>query len=364
MSPLTPVFIIIGFIALVGGAELLIRGATRLALTVGISPLVVGLTVVAFGTSAPEAAVSLWSTLTGQPGIAVGNIVGSNIFNILFVIGLSALVVPLLVNQQLIRIDVPLMIAASIIFFLMSLDGKIGRIDGAILFAGIITYTVWAIMKSRSERKDVTDEYESEFGQSESELRRSSVPTDIIVIIGGMLLLVIGSRFLVTGAVNIAEFLGVSELIIGLTIISIGTSLPEVVTSVLASIRKERDIAVGNAIGSNMFNIMAVFGLTGLVAPNGITIPLNALRLDMPIMIVVAIACLPIFFSGHKIARWEGALFFGYYLVYIAFLILAALNFPGLFYFRTVLLVFVLPLTAITLAVTTWREWKSDVTYT
>jgi len=361
LSPLTPIFIIIGFVALVGGAELLIRGSSRLALTVGISPLVVGLTVVAFGTSAPEAAVSLWSTITGQSGIAVGNIIGSNIFNILFVIGLAALVVPLLVNQQLIRIDVPLMIGASVILFLMSLDGKIGRIDGAILFAGIIFYTVWAIRKSRRESKDVDAEYVAEFGQTKSELKRSSTPIDLATIVVGMIFLVVGSRSLVVGAVDIAKFLGVSELIIGLTIISIGTSLPEVMTSVLASFRNERDIAVGNAIGSNMFNIMAVFGLTGLVAPNGIIVPSNALRLDMPVMIVVAIACLPIFFSGHIISRWEGALFFGYYLVYIAYLVLATLDVPGLFYFSTVFIVFILPLTVVTLTVSAWREWKGGI---
>ena len=361
MSPLAPVFVIIGFIALVGGAELLIRGASRLALTIGISPLVVGLTVVAFGTSAPEAAVSLWSTITGQSGIAVGNVVGSNIFNILFVIGLAALVVPLLVNQQLIRIDVPLMIGASVILFLMSLDGKITRIDGAILFSGIISYTVWAIRKSRRELKDIDDEYESEFGQSEGELRRSSTLLDLVIIAVGIIFLVIGSRSLVVGAVDIAKFLGVSELIIGLTIISIGTSLPEVMTSVLASIRNERDIAVGNAVGSNMFNIMAVFGLTGLVAPNGIIVPKTALQLDMPVMIVVAIACLPIFFSGHIISRWEGMLFFGYYLIYITYLVLVVLEYPGLFYFSTVMFIFILPLTMITLAVTAWREWKSGL---
>lgn len=361
MSPLAPVLVLIGFIALTIGAEFLVRGASRLALAFGITPLVVGLTVVAFGTSAPEAAVSVWSAATGEGGIAVGNVVGSNIFNILFVLGLSALVAPLIVSQQLVRLEVPILIGVSVVFFAMSLDGQIDRLDGALLFAGVITYTVWAIHRSRREKQEVADEYEAEFGGPPAEGRGSSVAVNLTWALGGVFLLVVGSRLLVTGAVDIAEYFKVSEVIIGLTIISVGTSLPEVATSVLASLRGERDIAVGNAIGSNLFNILAVFGLTGLVAPAGVAVAKTVLRFDMPVMIAVAVAVLPIFFSGHRIRRWEGGLMFAYYWVYLAFLILTVVGHPGIETLGRILVIFVLPLTMATLIFTTWRAWRTPV---
>ena len=360
MSLLAPVLVLIGFIALTVGAEFLVRGASRLALAFGITPLVVGLTVVAFGTSAPEAAVSVWSGATGEGGIAVGNVVGSNIFNILFVLGLSALVAPLIVSQQLVRLEVPILIGVSAVFFAMSLDGQVDRLDGALLFAGIITYTVWAIRRSRREKKEVAEEYEAEFGDATAG-RGSSVPVNLAWALGGILLLVVGSRVLVTGAVDIAEYFKVSEVIIGLTIISVGTSLPELATSVLASLRGERDIAVGNAIGSNLFNILAVFGLTGLVAPAGVAVAETVLRFDMLVMIAVAVAILPIFFNGHRIRRWEGGLMFAYYWIYLAFLILTVVGHPGIETLGRILVIFVLPLTMATLIFTTWRAWRAPV---
>ncbi len=360
MSLFAPILVLLGFVALTVGAEFLVRGASRLALAFGIAPLVVGLTVVAFGTSAPEAAVSVWSAASGEGGIAVGNVVGRNIFNILFVLGLSALVAPLVVSQQLVRLEVPILIGVSFLFYAMSLDGKIDRLDGAILLAGVITYTGWAIRRSRREKKAVAAEYEAEFGDTAPEGRASSIPINLAWAVGGTLMLVAGSRALVTGAVDIAEYFNVSDVIIGLTIVSVGTSLPEVATSVLASIRGERDIAVGNAIGSNLFNILAVFGLTGLVAPAGVAVARTVLRFDMPVMIAVVVAILPIFFTG-RIRRWEGGLMFAYYWIYLGFLVLTVVEHPSLETIGQILTLFVLPLTMIALLFTAWRSRQTPV---
>jgi cation:H+ antiporter len=342
--------LVLGLVFLVGGAELLVRGASRLARAFGISPLVVGLTVVAFGTSSPELAVSVQSAFSGQADLALGNVIGSNIFNVLFILGLSALITPLVVSQQLVRLDVPLMIGASVLLLLLSLDGAIGRVEGALLFAGIVGYTVFLIRQSRRESGGGAAEAGAGEPESGGWLRNGAL------VLAGLTLLVLGSRWLVGGAVEIATALGVSELVIGLTIVATGTSLPEVATSVLASIRGERDIAVGNVVGSNIFNLLAVLGLSGLVAPSGIEVARSALLFDIPVMIAVAIACLPIFFSGYLIARWEGALFLGYYIAYTAYLVIHAADHPMLPAFRTAMLLFVVPLTAITLGIVVYRS--------
>lgn len=350
MDMLTLTLFVVGIVLLVGGAEWLVRGASRLAAISGISPLVIGLTVVAFGTSAPELAVSVQSALGGQPDIALGNVVGSNIFNVLFILGISALITPLVVSQQLVRLDVPLMIGVSLLMYLLALDGYIGRLDGLLLFAGILIYTGFSIVKSRRESAEVQQEYAQEFGKPVTPGRRE-ILRNLALIVVGLALLVLGARWLVGGAVAIARLFGVSELIIGLTIVAGGTSLPEVAASIVASLRGERDIAVGNVVGSNLFNILAVLGLASLVSPQGIQVSSAALSFDIPVMIAVAVACLPIFFSGYRIDRWEGALFLGYYLVYTVYLILFALEHQALAAFSTTMLWFVIPLTVITLLV-------------
>ncbi len=358
MDPTVAVTFILGLVLLVGGAEFLVRGAAQLAAAVGISPLIIGLTVVAFGTSAPELAVSVRSAMSGQAGadIAVGNVVGSNIFNVLFILGLSAAITPLAVSQRLVRVDVPLMIGASVLLLLLALDGRIGRLDGALLFAGILAYTLFAILQGRRESQAVAAEYAGEFSA------RPRTPAGYLIdagyIVGGLALLVLGAHWLVDAAVDIARAFGVGELVIGLTIVAAGTSLPEVATSVMASIKGERDIAVGNVVGSNLFNILSVLGLAALVAPDGVNVAPSALYFDIPIMIAVAFACLPIFFTGYAIARWEGLLFLGYYALYTAFLVAAAAKYPQLESFTTGMLLFVAPLTALTLGVTVWREWR------
>ncbi len=308
-------------------------------------------------------AVSVQSTLNGQTDIAVGNVVGSNIFNVLFILGISALISPLVVNSQLIRIDVPLMIAASVVMLVLSLDGNVGRLEGIGLFLGIVCYTVWTILKSPQESGEIKKEFAEEYGPekapkpTESAFRKYGL--QVLFIIGGLVLLTFGARGLVEGAVTIARLAGMSELLIGLTIVAAGTSLPEVATSILATIRGERDIAVGNVVGSNIFNILCVLGLSAAVVPGGVAVSETAMKLDIPVMLAVAVACLPIFFTGHLIARWEGGLFLGYYLAYTGYLVLGA-TVPSLSRtFGHVLLGFVIPLTVITLAIGAVRSLRT-----
>ncbi|MCX7851958.1 MAG: calcium/sodium antiporter [Caldilineales bacterium] len=348
--------LIIGLALLILGAEMLVRGASRLAAAIGISPLIIGLTVVAFGTSSPELAVSLVSAWTGQADIAVGNVVGSNIFNILVIIGLSALIVPLVVAQQLVRLDVPLMIGISFLSLALGWNGYIGRGEGAILFGILVIYLVFLVRASRRESAEVQLEYAQEFGDRRFGMRRQRL-FHLGLVLVGLVLLVVGSRWLVAGAVALARWLGVSELVIGLTIVAGGTSLPEVATSVVAALRKERDIAVGNAVGSNIFNLLAVLGLTALVAPQEVVVSPAALVFDFPVMIAVAVATLPIFFTGYRIARWEGALFLGYYIAYVLYLFLNATQHDALPAYSRIMLWFVIPLTVVTILVLAVREW-------
>ncbi len=353
---LTLILAVVGLVLLVLGGEALVRGASRLALGAGISPLVIGLTVVAYGTSAPEMAVSVASALEGQTGadLALGNVVGSNIFNVLFILGVSACVAPLVVAQQLVRLDVPLMIGASVLMFALSLDGRISRLDGVLLLAGAVSYTAFAVWQSRREGREVQAEYEQEFGPKTSAGPGWAGSLGFIAL--GLVFLVTGSRWLVEGAVTLAKAFGVSELIVGLTVVAAGTSLPEVATSVIATMRGERDIAVGNVVGSNIFNILAVLGMSSLVSSTGVTVAEPALRFDLPIMIATAVACLPIFVSGWRIDRWEGALFLGYYVAYTTYLVLAATAHDMLPAFSAAMLWFVLPLTVLTLLVVAWRS--------
>ena len=264
MSLLVFIYLIGGFVLLVIGAEVLVRGAARLAARFGISPLIIGLTVVAFGTSAPEMAVSTQSAFLGQGDIAIGNVIGSNIFNVLFILGLSALITPLLVSRQLVRLDVPIMIAAGFLAWLLAMDGSYSRLDGLILFTCIIIYTGYLIISSlkawqAGKAIEVDDEYSSQINP-----HRFAWLINSAYILVGLVLLVVGSNLLVSGAVSLAQALGLSELVIGLTIIAAGTSLPELATSLLAAWKGERDIAVGNIVGSNLFNLLAVLGLAGL----------------------------------------------------------------------------------------------------
>jgi cation:H+ antiporter len=355
MSLLTLILFIAGIVLLISGAELLVRGASRLAVAVGISPLVVGLTVVAFGTGSPELAVGIQASLAGQADITVGNVVGSNIFNVLLILGLAALVAPLVVSQQLVRLDVPIMVVVSFAFLFMSLDGVIDRADGVILLSASVLYTIMLVKISRREKATVHSEYEQAYGAQPSQDRRKW-PLHVLLMAVGLGLLVVGVRWLVDGAVAIADALGVSELIIGLTIIAAGTSLPEVATSIVAGLRGERDIAVGNVVGSNLFNILVVVGVTALVAPGGIVVAPAAINFDMPVMIAASVLCLPIFFVDYRIGRWEGALFLSYYIFYTLYLILAASQHDALPQFSAIMSWGVIPLTLITVALVFGRS--------
>lgn len=490
---LTLILFLIGIGLLIGGAELLVRGASKLAIAVGIAPLVVGLTVVAFGTSSPELAVLLQASFAGKSDIAIGNVVGSNICNVLIVLGLSSLVTPMIVSNQLIRFDVPIMIGISVILMLMSQDGTVGQIDGIILFAGIIAYTFWVVRKSlRGNTEPVRVVVSFEHGKSRwsSEQQTSFIQTlarlanvspdvlhvfpgsatsaevvmempqsvsiimrekyrqqpdlkpfhiqhvdvpkmnklymhingdvqpftpekqaklqtivgravninphlirvhpldpdvanltlemprdkahmleklcdsrdaslqelgcmkiehhklswfaNLLMVVGGLALLVLGARWLVDGAVAFARMLGVSELIIGLTIVAVGTSLPEIATSIIAGLRGERDIVVGNVVGSNIFNILLVLGLCSIIAP--IDVSPTALAVDMPVMVLVAAICFPIFYTGKLVSRWEGGLFVGYYVAYTLYLIIDSAYAQAMPLFRTSMTIF-LPLT-------------------
>jgi len=348
---------IAGLVLLCVGGDLLVRGASRIAGAFGVSPLVIGLTVVAFGTSAPEASVSTISALRGEADVALGNVVGSNSFNVLFILGLSALVAPLVVAQKLVKVDVPLMIGVAVAMALMGLDGKIGRIDGILLLAGIVAYTWYTVRSSRAETAAVKAEYEREFGAKDAAAQpKPGLAIPVLTVLAGLGALVLGSKWFVDGAVAGARALGVGELIIGLTIVAAGTSLPEVATSVLATIRGERDIAVGNVVGSNIFNVLGVMGAAATVAPDGVAVAPSALAFDVPVMLAACLACLPIFFTGFRISRWEGGVFLAYYAVYVAFLVLDANRTAGIDTFQSAMVFFVLPLTAITVAVVTFRE--------
>ena len=347
------IWFISGLIVLILGAELLVRGASKLALSFGISPLVVGLTVVAFGTSSPELAVSVQSAWSGRVDIALGNVVGSNIFNILFILGLSALITPLVVHRQLIRQEVPLMVGVSLLLWVLAADGGISRWEGLLFVVLLLGYTFLVI---RQSRRETAADHEPVPADATAWDRHWGVQSLLVGV--GLGLLILGSTWLVDAAVTLARQLGMSELIVGLTIVAMGTSLPEVATSVMAALRGERDIAVGNVVGSCIFNILAVLGISASIAPSELLVPPAMPAFDLPVMVAVAVACLPIFFTGHLIARWEGALFFAYYLAYTAYLILDASGHDAQIGFSAVLGGFVLPLTALTLLVLSWRYWQ------
>lgn len=352
------ILFIAGLALLALGAEFLVRGASRLALTFGISPLVVGLTVVAFGTGSPELAVSLQSGLAGQGGLAIGNVVGSNICNVLLVLGLSALATPLAVAPQVIRQEIPFMVGVSLLLWGLVFDGHLGRWESALLFGLLGLYSVFLIRQSRRARKKARREFAEALPQPAASAWNRHWSVHILLVIAGLVLLIFGARWLVQAAIAFATHLGVSKLVVGLTVVAVGTSLPEIATSIIAAVRGERDLAVGNVIGSNIFNILGVLGITGLFAPEGLTVAPGVLEFGMLVMLASAVACIPVAFTGRVIARWEGGLFLFFFAAYTVYLLLFVQRHPWLAPFSVALLGFVLPLTAVTLAVTTWREWS------
>jgi len=351
MSLIDFLLVIFGLILLIAGGESLVRGASTLAAKAGVTPLVIGLVVVSAATSAPEFAVTMGAVLDGEPGLAVGNVVGSNIVNILLILGLSAIILPLLIQRQVVRFDIPVMVFLSVAVLLLSLDGSISRIDGALLFAGVVFHAVQSIRVSRKNNGSKISNDTPAFNAKPINLRIA-----LLLLISGIALLTLGARLLVSGAVNIATALGVSGLIVGLTVVAVGTSLPELVTSIVAIKRGERDMAVGNIVGSNIFNIGFVLGLPAILVSKGIPVPEAAVSFDFPIMIAAAIALLPITFTGFAIARWEGGLFVLIYAAYLTFLVLDATGHDAATGFSTIMLWFAIPLIAITLIAFTAYE--------
>jgi cation:H+ antiporter len=299
-------FIVLSLVLLIIGAEGLVRGSASLAIRGGLSPLMVGLTIVAFGTSAPELVVSLKAGLIGQGDISIGNVVGSNSFNIGIILGLTALICPIPVHRQIIRIDAPIALGVALLMPWILADGRLVRWEGALLFAGIVGYTLFSYVIARKSTDSVSPDEVP--GRSKHWL------VDLAFILGGLALLVLGSRILVEHAIILAKTLGVSEAVIGLTIIAAGTSMPELATSVVAAIRKQPDIAVGNVIGSNIFNILGILGVTGLVAP--LSAP-GVARLDLWIMIGFSCLLLPLLFTGRKLLRTEGGILLAAYGAYL-----------------------------------------------
>jgi len=309
--------ILSGLVLLAVGAEGLVRGASSAARRLGLSPLIIGLTVVAYGTSAPELVVSLQAAVGGTPDIALGNVVGSNISNIGFILGVTALVYPIRIQAQILRLDVPILIGISALLLGVMWDGVVGRVNGIVLVAGAVAYTVVCIWGAQDEPSAVVGEFFDEGVPSEGAWGR-----DLLFGLGGLALLVLGARVLVSGAVTVAEAAGLSTAVIGLTIVAIGTSLPELATSVVAALRGQSDLAVGNVVGSNIFNVLGILGITACVHPIDAT---GLTWWDGGVMFAFALLTLPLFWTDYTFSRLEGGLLFAGYVAYVGALIGLAL---------------------------------------
>jgi cation:H+ antiporter len=310
---------LLGIVALYFGAEWLVRGASRLARSFGMSALVVGLTVVAVGTSAPELVVSMLAASRGQVDLTVGNVIGSNISNIALILGISALIYPIAMQSRLVARGIPLMILATLAFAVLILDGGLGRLGGALLLAGLVAYFWYMLREGRREPPEVEAEFDSYQRERDCGPGDESRLRNVMLAAAGLVLLAAGAHLLVGAATVFALAIGMSELVIGLTVVAIGTSLPELATSVLAAIRKEADIAVGNAVGSNVLNILAVLGPAALLRP--LPIDAAALRLELPVLLGVSIVLLPFAWTRLRLERWEGALLLAGYVVFIGVLL-------------------------------------------
>ncbi len=306
---------IAGLVALIGGAELLVKSVSRLAVRLGISKLIIGLTVVAFGTSAPELAVSIQAGVDGNTDLMLGNIVGSNITNTLLILGISALVIPLKVHKSLIKADVPLMIAITVLIYVLAMNGFIYLWECILLTMILIGYLIFLIRKRGETEFAAVNEPKPESG---------SIILNIVLATAGLAALVTGARWLISSSLIFAEIAGISELVVGLTVVAIGTSLPEIVVALVAAIRGERDIAVGGVIGSNILNFVAVLGVSGIFIPGGIPVQESLLSFDLIVLICASVLCIPIFYTGHKIVRWEGGLFLFFYFSYLYYLFLSS----------------------------------------
>lgn len=315
-----------GLILLVAGGELLVRGAVQIATSLGVSPLVIGLTLVGFGTSTPELVTSVQAALADAPGIAYGNIVGSNIANILLIVGVAALISPMVINSVALTRDGAVMLAVAVVFSLVAFAMPLGRIVGLVFIAALIVYVYLAF---RQEKASAPGGHGAVYDKSlalqstDAALSPPATPQKPLLIstliaLVGLVLVVIGGRFLVDGAVSLARGFGISETVIGLTIVAVGTSMPEFVTSVVAGIRKQGDVAFGNIVGSNIYNILGIGGFTTLIAPGAV--PAEIVGFDNLVMIAVSLALVAFAWTGLRIARWEGAALLAGYVAYVYFI--------------------------------------------
>jgi cation:H+ antiporter len=314
---------ILGFAALILGAELLINAGTRLAALLGVPPILIGLTVVSVGTSIPELAVGIDAARLGSASLAVGNIAGTNTFNILFILGLSALIAPLALEQRSIRIDLPMMVTAAVAMLVMAWDGLLTAFEGMLLVTAAIVYTAVIVRGAKNESPTIVDEFTSAFASGPGVRPRWEILQQSVHLLVGIAVVVIGADWLVKGSIELARQLHVSEAFIGLTVVAIGTSAPELVTTIISTIRDQRDIAVGNLVGSSIYNIFFILGTTLLVTPGGMKIEPSLIYIDIPVMTAVAIACVPVFVSGARISRLEGGVFVAAYFAYFMYLIVA-----------------------------------------
>ena len=358
-SALSFVEIVVGILLLFGGGELFVAGSVAISLLLGIPQIVIGLTVVSLGTSAPELFVSLISTLQGGSGgdaLAVSNVVGSNIFNVLVVLGASALVMPLRVKSRLVRRDVPLLLGVSMVTWGMASGGRLTWQAGLALLTGTVLNLLWEMRSAKEESAEVQEEFENE-GQA-------SAPVAAIKLAAGLGLLIWGSQLLVKGATAAALGLGVSETVIGLTIVAAGTSMPELVTSVVAAYRGKADLAIGNVVGSNLLNQLLILGICATVSGSrGLGVDPLIVARDFPIMVLTTLACVPIFWSGGVITRLEGGVLLGLYGLYLVEQLVLNKAPAAVDEFRLVVLVAVLPavLVFVTWSTLAWRR-KSRAT--
>ncbi|MEO6199994.1 MAG: calcium/sodium antiporter [Cryobacterium sp.] len=315
---------LIGLLAVIGGAELVVRGGTRIAERFGISPMVVGVTIVAMGTSAPELAIGIDAALRGSGSLAVGNIAGTNTLNLLVILGLVALLQPLKLRSQTLFLDLPMIVGAALLMLMLASDGVLTRLDGGILILLGIVYTTLIVRAARRESVAVRAQFAREYGATKRELGSTGqLVRDSVGLVAGIAVIVVGADWLVDGAVEMARGFGVSEAFIGLTIVAVGTSAPELVTAIVATLRNARDLAVGNLLGSSVYNIVFILGATSLVPDGGIAIEAPLIRVDIPVMLAATIACVPVFLTGRRIRRLEGAAFIAAYLVYFTYLLTA-----------------------------------------
>ena len=305
--------IVVGAALLYFGAEGLVRGSASAALRMRIAPLIVGLTIIAFGTSSPELVVSIKAALKGNSEIALGNVIGSNICNIALIIGVAAIIRPIKVDKNFIKADMLLMVGVTALLILLMFDGNLDLIDGVIMFAGIVVYNVATIVSARKSSIDSVKIDENDDVPEKSK----SIAKDAAFIVGGLAVLILGADLFVDGAVDIAKFLGASDLIIGLTVIAFGTSLPELATSIVAAIKGHAEISIGNAVGSNIYNILLILGVASMVSPIN-TVNVNVI--DVAVMLAVALVLFPLSWTQHAISRKEGVFLLLVYVTYMYYL--------------------------------------------